>query len=459
MYCNGLALPIHNTTMEDVFTLADMSFPLLMKETVETNFSGIIFVSSGEWKKGLIFKDGVLCTIQSNKTSELLGSILVSMAAISEAENELSLQRSRLERRKQGVILLEMDLVNVKIINEALRNQFYTRFLDIFTWETGTVQRVAKGQINKIPDIPRTEFLRLLRKGILEFSNFSTVIAALSPHSGTSPKKLADTFPPDLGVRIDNIDSFKVSELLLLGQDPPRALLALYCTGLVSFEESRHKALIETLLASLHRIREQDPFATLGVDQLISDAGLKRAYIKLVKNNHPDTYSYADDPEVRRLANEIFTEIQKAYTTIARIREGKPPEQPKGIDETLQAEILFNQGTIALREKDYSRALDNFRAAVKMRPDERVFLESFIRTLYLRYQNTGKGNTFEIKTAIREGTKLFPESDALYVVLGWLLKKEGSSRAPEAFRKALQINRNNADAQRELRLYNMRSGK
>ena len=50
-------------------------------------------------------------------------------------------------------------------------------------------------------------------------------------------------------------------------------------------------------------------------------------------------------------------------------------------------------------------------------------------------------------------------STALYVVLGWLLKKEGSSKAPEAFRKALQINRNNADAQRELRLYNMRSGK
>ncbi|HOW99843.1 MAG TPA: hypothetical protein PK545_04410, partial [Deltaproteobacteria bacterium] len=124
-----------------------------------------------------------------------------------------------------------------------------------------------------------------------------------------------------------------------------------------------------------------------------------------------------------------------------------------------QAEILFNQGTVALREKDYSRALDNFRAAVKMKPDERVFLESFVRTLYLRYQNTGKGNGFEIKTAIREGTKLFPESDALYVVLGWLLKKEGSSKAPEAFRKAIQINRNNADAQRELRLYNMRSGK
>jgi tetratricopeptide (TPR) repeat protein len=445
--------------MEDVFKLEDITFPLLMKETTETNFTGIIFVSSGQWKKGLIFKNGVLCAIQSNKTDELLGSIIVSMGAISEAENELSLQKSRLERRKQGVILLEMELIDPKIINEALRQQFYTRFLDIFSWETGIVQRVAKDEISKAPDVPKTEFFRLVRKGIMEFVPFSSVITALSPYSDASPKKMVETFPPDLGVRIDNIDSFKVSELLLLGQDPPKALLALYCTGLVTFEESKHKALIETLQNSLQQMKEQDPFHTLGVDQLISEAGLKRAYIKLVKNNHPDTYSYADDPEVRRLANEIFTEIQKAYNTIMRIREGKPPEQPKGIDETLQAEILFNQGTIALKEKNYSKAMDNFRAASKMRPDEKLFLEAFVRTMYLRYQNTGKGNAFEIKSAIREGTKLFPESDSLYVVLGWILKKEGSGKAPEAFRKALQINRGNAEAQRELRLYTMRSNK
>jgi hypothetical protein len=445
--------------MDDLFKLEDLSFPLLMKETIETNFTGIIFVSSGTWKKGLIFKDGILCTIQSNKTDELLGSILVSMDAISEEENEKSLKKSRLERRKQGVILLEMELIDPRTINEALKHQYYTRLLDIFSWDRGVIQRVSKNQINKKPDVTRTEFLRLIRKGVIERVPFPTVVAALTPHKDESPKKLTDTFPPDLGVRIDNIDSFKVSELLLLGQEPPRALLALYCTGLVTFEDSKHKALIDTLLKSLHQIREQDPFDTLGVDKLISEAGLKRAYIKLVKNNHPDTYSYADDPEVRRLANEIFTEIQKAYNTIMRIREGKAPEEPKGIDETLQAEILFSQGTVALKEKDYTKALDNFRTAVKMRPDEQVFLEAYIRTLYLRFQNTGKGNAFEIKATIREGTKKFPESDALFVVLGWVLKKEGSSKAPEAFRKALQINRNNAEAQRELRLYTMRTTK
>jgi Tfp pilus assembly protein PilF len=45
------------------------------------------------------------------------------------------------------------------------------------------------------------------------------------------------------------------------------------------------------------------------------------------------------------------------------------------------------------------------------------------------------------------------------VILGWVLKKEGSNKAPDAFRKALQINPKNTDAQREMRLYTMRSSK
>jgi hypothetical protein len=113
----------------------------------------------------------------------------------------------------------------------------------------------------------------MVRKGIMENTPFSTVIAALSPHADTMPKKLATDFPVDLGLTIDNVDQFKVSELLLLGQDPPKALLALYCTGLVSFEESKHKSLIDNLRKTLRTFKDQDPFQMLGVDQTISDGG------------------------------------------------------------------------------------------------------------------------------------------------------------------------------------------
>ena len=439
--------------------MEEFPFPLVMMDVVSSQFTGIIFVSSPKWKKGLILKDGRLCAIQSNKTEELLGNILVGMGIISEEENMRSLNTSRLERRKQGVILLEMGLVQPLEINEALKNQTEKRLMDIFSWESGTIQKVHKQEINKLPELSKSDMARLIRKGVMEHTPFSNVITALSPFADASPKVLVDTLPGDTGIDLEEIRQYKVSEILLLGQDPSRALLSLYCTGDVSFEESKYKALIDTLRQKLKAIKDQDPFQVLEVDRQISDGGLKRAYIKVVKANHPDTYAYADDPEVKRIANEIFTEIQKAYTNINKLRAGKSIEEPKGIDESIQAEILFSKATDLLKARDYQNAIDHFKLCVKMRPDEKLFVESYVKTMFLRFQNTGKGNPLEIKSAIREGLNRFSNSDTLWVIYGWILKKEGSRKAMDAFKKALDINVNNVDAQREIRLYSMREGR
>jgi tetratricopeptide (TPR) repeat protein len=158
---------------------------------------------------------------------------------------------------------------------------------------------------------------------------------------------------------------------------------------------------------------------------------------------------------VKRLANEIFTEIQKAYTNISKLREGKPVEESQCINESFQAEILFSKATELLKAKDYENAIDNFKLCVKMRPDERLFVESYVKTLFLRLQKSGFGNLLEIKSAIREGLNRFSNSDTLWVIYGWVLKKEGSRKAIEAFQKAQEINKNNIYAQRALRLYQM----
>ncbi len=445
--------------MENMFKIEEFPFPLVMMDVIESQFTGIIFVSTNQWKKGLIFKSGNLCAIQSNRTDELLGNILVGMGIISEDENILSLNTTRLERRKQGVILLEMGLVQPMEINEALRIQTEKRFLDIFSWERGTIQKVHKDEVNKLHDLSKTDMARLIRKGVMEYTQFSGIITALSPFADAIPKVMVDTLPGDIGIDLDDIGQYTVSEILLLGQDPSRALLSLYCTGDVSFEESKFKALIDTLRQKLKAIKDQDQFQVLGVDRQISDNGLKRAYIKIVKANHPDTYAYADDPEVKHLANDIFTEIQKAYTYINKLREGKPVEEPQGIDESLQAEILFSKATELLKARDYHGAIDYFKLCVKMRPEEKLFMESYVKTMFLRLQNTGVGNPLEIKSSIREGLNRFANSDTLWVIYGWVLKKEGSRKAIEAFQKALEINRNNIDAQREMRLHQMRENK
>ena len=334
--------------MENEFTIEEFPFPLVMMDVIKSLFTGIILVSSEQWKKGLIFKDGRLCAIQSNRTEELLGNILVGMGLISEDEKTWSLNISRSEHKMLGVTLLEMFLLKPMEINEALRLQTEKRFLDIFSWESGTIQKVPKDEINKQPDISKTDMTRLIRKAFMEHAPFSCVIKALSPFADATPKIMIDTLPGDIGIDMTDIGRNTVAEILLLGQDPSRAVLSLYCAGDISFEEKKYKPLIDTLRTKLKTMKDQDPFQVFGVDRLISDGDLKGAYIKVVKANHPDIYAYADDTEVKWLAKEICTEIQKAYTNISKLREGKPVEE----SQDLQTEILFSKATELLKARN-----------------------------------------------------------------------------------------------------------
>jgi hypothetical protein len=439
----------------DQFRLENIPFPLLMKDLIETRFSGIVFINSESWRKGLIFNEGRLCAIQSNKQDELLGHILVELGKITEENNSMSLEKARTDRVKQGYVLMEQGLIQAGDIVEALEFQNEKRFLDLFTWKVGTVQKAAK-QIDKTAAMGQDELAALVRKGIMEKLPFAAVINALSPHAETRPRPLKDVLPKDVGLDIERIAISSVAEILQMGPEIARGLLALYCSGLIVFEQSKHKALIEQLKQTYKDLQGKDPYAVFDLDQTISEGGLKRAYIKMVKVHHPDAYSYADDPEVKRLANEIFNEIHRAFNEITRIREGKAPEKA-GIDEELQAEIIFAQGTQALRAKDFQKSLDLFRLCVNMKPNEQVFVESFIKTMFLKWQKTGMGNAAEIKATIFDATRKFPDSDTLYMILGWVLKQEGlNSKALEAFRKVLMLNPKNVDAQRELRLAQMR---
>ncbi len=442
--------------MGDVFSLKENPFPLLVKEVNESRFTGIIFVNSNKWKKGIILKDARLCSIQSNRPDELLGSILKDMGIITEGQNSTSLSRARIEGKKQGEVLVGMGAAKDSDLEAALKRQLETRFLDIFTWSTGIVQKVAKGKIEKDPVITRDEFNALVMKGIMEKAPFSVIIDSLSRYVDSRPRILGENIPYDTGIDLEELERHSVSEILLLGQDLPRALLGLFCTGLVSMEESKHKKLIEKLRFRLRKLRDMEPYERFGLDPDATEKDLDKAYIRVVKANHPDIYSSTGDPEVMHLANEIFTTIQSTYSSLKKSMQGKPVG-PKEINPELRAELLFSDATEAIKAKDYEKAIDLLRVCVKLNPDERVFMESLAKAMFLKWQSTGRDNSLEIKRLIRDGIKKFPKSDTIYVILGWVLKNEKSPRAADAFRRALKINPDNLDAQREMRLYYMRS--
>ena len=435
------------------FRLEDITFPLLMKDIIEEKFSGILFLSLDQWRKGIIFKEGRLCAIQSNRTDEFMGYILVEKGYITNEQNIAALEKAQIDRIKHGASLISLGYLNEAQLTEALILQIEKRFLDIFEWQTGTVQEVPK-TISKNPELTMDELKYLLRKGITERFNQSSVITALMPYAAVKPKPLTEDLPKGISIDIESIMKQTISDIIL--KDPKTAvdIFALYCSGLVTFEESKHKAMLDRLNGKLNEMKKKSPYELLGVDITVTDDALKKAYIRLVKENHPDSYAYAADVEVKDLSNEIFTEIQRSYSEIQKERQGKP-KVDQWVDGQLKAELIYQQAVEEIKAKNYEKAMDLLKLCVKISPDEKVYNESFIKAMFMRLQ-ANNGPTNEIKSALRDSIKRFPDTDYFYLILGWVLKKEGSIKAIDAFRIALRINPKNEDAKRELRLYEMR---
>lgn len=98
--------------------------------------------------------------------------------------------------------------------------------------------------------------------------------------------------------------------------------------GLADTEVARLEALLRAATgtagpAEASGTRLADAYAALGVDPAASDAQLKRAYRRLMSENHPDKLAGRGLPEsMRDIAEQRTQEITAAYRVITEAREG-----------------------------------------------------------------------------------------------------------------------------------------
>ena len=148
----------------------------------------------------------------------------------------------------------------------------------------------------------------------------------------------------------------------------------------------------------------RDPYSVLGVSQSASDEEVKKAYRDLARKYHPDNYQ--NNP-LADLAEEKMKEINEAYETITKQRSGGYQQlsgrynsggyQQRGYGtndptynqirsminagDLARAELMlrgmprkdgewyFLSGSIAYRRGWLDEALQNYKLAVQMEPD------------------------------------------------------------------------------------------
>jgi CheY-like chemotaxis protein/tetratricopeptide (TPR) repeat protein len=493
-------------------SLAELPFPALLHQLHGLRATGALVLRSGKKRKGVQLRDGRPVAVKSNLVSECLGNLLIRMGRIDDRSLRESLQRMQRGEGLQGEILVAMQVLEEDELVTALRIQSTEKLFEIFEWSDGQFEFARGGRIQGASALPHDHSAAdVIVGGVRSRFPLERVDAFLRANGDA--RIVASEMPfyryqeIDLGPGQERMlerlaKSPRVRDLLPADEDSRRLLYGMLAAELVQLDGSNgparavhagaapdsaaaaararlaaaglhadpEEAGIRSELAALaDRMRGADFFDVLGVAREATDADVRRSYVDLAKRTHPDRFSGRGEA-IRRLAEEVFGLVSQAHQALedAAGRERYRAELVQGarldaeLDEgrrALGAEQLFQHGVTALRAKSFGEALQAFRKAVEVFPEEGEYLAFLGWCRYLGAPDDGSA-VQEAVRVLRRAAKLAPDSEKPYLFLGQLYKGIGHAELAERmFVRAVQQNSDCVEALRELRLINLRREK
>jgi DnaJ-like protein/uncharacterized protein DUF4388/tetratricopeptide repeat protein len=220
-----------------------------------------------------------------------------------------------------------------------------------------------------------------------------------------------------------------------------------------------------------------DHFRILEVDREATSLQVKAAYFQLAKMYHPDRLAIVKLEELRPQVERIFARLSEAFSVLSddarrkdylqvlaqggeqAVRKREDAEVAKA-NRILSAEEHFRRGEMALRRQLFPAALEEFEEALELNPDEP---EHHVMHAWAVWCNAADKQA--VFTAVRRGLNKAIELSSSQCVpaffhLGQVYKQMGDQdRAYNAFQRALSLRPTLVDAEREVRLIEMRRAK
>lgn len=209
-------------------------------------------------------------------------------------------------------------------------------------------------------------------------------------------------------------------------------------------------------------------FEILGLTESALPAEVSAAYMKLVRVYHPDRLVGQGLGDMLKKAERIMARLGEASSVLADAKRRaeytkKLRGHPSEIDTArniLDAEQDFKQGDLLLRKGEIRAALEKFNEASKKNPAETEYRAYLAWARYLEPGSRKDMLSRETLRLIQEALKERPHFVRGRFWIGEIHKHAGDLEAAEkAFRDCLETDASFLDAQRELRLIEMRRAK
>lgn len=284
--------------------------------------------------------------------------------------------------------------------------------------------------------------------------------------------------PKELRV-LKGIDGAKTLSAILEAQTPEQkvaAMFALYVALEIGFavlgedpESPKERLEAERLRELLETWKKKSHFEILTIRAESSDEEVRNRYMDLAKIYHPDRVRAAADPALIDVRRSLFTLVQAAYEATdspekrAAQRDmakmgfaGKVDEQAV-VRAVLESETFFRKAEALGRMKKYAEALEHIDQAIK-RNDEPEFR---MHRAYFSYH--ANPTEAAAQRALDEIALLLKKNPTLASGQLFLARLNKALHRPEVamkhFKKLLELDPRNHEAESELRLFAMRQDK
>lgn len=226
----------------------------------------------------------------------------------------------------------------------------------------------------------------------------------------------------------------------------------------------------EELLLRAAAIEDETYFDMLGVDAQADSKTVDSAYFAAVKTWHPDRLPRALDP-VKDKAQRVFKYLTEARETLndarkrLRYREtvadgGGTPAHDRKMNLLVAAAVEYQKVEVLVRRHAWRDALTHLEELVVIAPEESDYHAMLAWVLFQRHGTTKGEVALQIRSEVDTALKQRPDHDRALYLKGLLLKSAGKeNEALTYFRQAIEANPNHTDAEREVRLAEMRRGK
>ncbi len=352
--------------------------------------TGILTIENKNVKKSIYIKNGNAVFASSNQDEDRLGRMLVKARKITSKQCDESLKLSKQTGKPQGMTLVELGYLTPKDLYHKLQFQIKEIIMNLFLWEDGKFSFEETRLSPEFIEIKINEE-SLIHEGI---------------NRRESKKKEKDIF----------------------------------------FMQKVNK-----LYKNIDRLNYYD---ILGININASHSEVKKAYLKVARDYHPDRHRDLRDSSIKDKLTTLFTFLNKAYSTLSS--EAKKTEYNNILfkkiarkdpnSDIINAEEQFKRGIGELKKGNFWGAADFFRWATKKDPQK----ANYWAHLSLALSEMSR-RTKEAEETILKAIELEPHNANYYVHLGKIYLQAGiEKRAVHQFKTALSWDPTNKKAQKEL---------